>query len=270
MMLIVRVQFVKDSQCIRVDSLSLFTKINRFNLVRFQGTPHIFYGFPHLFFKRFLVMHNPDKTHTLDIAIAEDHSLVREAFKQYINLYPDLKVVLEVSDGSKLLKALNQKRINIDVLLLDLYNAEMDGRETLKSISVHHPSIKVLIVSACDDQKIINDLFESGAYGFISKMSDPAELYDAIIAVSNRKIYKNKFYQMNKNVVLNASEMKLLELIWEEKTNEEISDIMCLSTSAIEKIRHQLKRKTNAKTTVGLMKYALDRRIITPDKFELK
>lgn len=205
----------------------------------------------------------PNKKNALKIAIAEDHVLVRKAFKDYINQYQDCDVVLEIDDGRKLLKVLEHKHIDIDVLLLDLFSPQMDGRDALRSLSKLHSSIKVLVLSACSDQKIINDVFELGAYGFISKMSEPEELHDAIVSAANRKVHKNSYFAIHNNVILSPSEVMLLELIWAEKTSEEISRTMCLSTSSVEKIKHQLKEKTKTKTTLGLVKYALDRRIIS-------
>lgn len=57
-----------------------------------------------------------------------------------------------------------------------------------------------------------------------------------------------------------------MELIWREKTNEEIARVMCISLSAVEKLKHHLKEKTESKTSVGLIRYALERRIIIPDR----
>ncbi|MFT4025129.1 MAG: DNA-binding response regulator, partial [Flavihumibacter sp.] len=60
---------------------------------------------------------------------------------------------------------------------------------------------------------------------------------------------------------------KLLELIWRESSNEEIARVMCISLSAVEKLKNHLKKKTDAKTSVGLIRYALERRIIViPDR----
>jgi DNA-binding NarL/FixJ family response regulator len=209
-------------------------------------------------------MPEDDKTHFLKVAIIEDHSLVRQAFKNLVNHYPECNVVLEAEDGSKFLKALKQKSIAIDVLLLDLFSPQMDGRDALKTISELYPLIKVLVLSACNDQKIINGIFELGAYGFISKNAESEELHDAIVTAANNRIYQNQFFQLHRNVALSPPETRLLELMWLEKTNEEIARVMCLSISGIEKIKHQLKAKTNTKTTVGLIKYALERRIIIP------
>lgn len=208
-----------------------------------------------------------EKNHPVKVAIIEDHSLVRQAFKDLINYYPEHNVVLEAEDGSRFLKILKQKRIEVDVVLLDLFSPHMDGRDALKEISKLYPLIRILILSACTDQKIINDTFELGSYGFISKTSDPEELHDAILSVAKGEIYRNKFYQSHQKLILTPAEVKVLELIWEEKNNEEIARIVCISLSAVEKIKRQLKEKTHSTTTVGLIKYALKKRIITPDQY---
>ncbi|MFT3749314.1 MAG: response regulator transcription factor [Agriterribacter sp.] len=201
-------------------------------------------------------------TNVVKIAIVEDHLLVRQTFKDHINQYSDLNVVMDVDDGGQLLKALEKKFIEIDVALLDLFSPQMDGRETLKRILRLYPSIHPLILSACTDQSIINSTFDLGSYGFISKNSESEELYKAILSAAGGKVYRNKFYFFRQALNFSPIEIRVLELIWQEKTNEEIARIMCLSISAIEKIKHQLKEKSNTKTTVGLIRYALEKRIL--------
>lgn len=198
------------------------------------------------------------------IGIVEDHSLVRETLKTYINQQTGFKVIFDADDGAVLLKELNRRFVPIDVLLLDLFCTRTDGRDTLKAISKLYPAIRTIIVSASTDLKIISTVFDFGAFGFISKTSQPEELCEAIISVANGNIHQNRFYQAHQRMSLNTIEIKVLELIWLEKTNEEIASIMCSSLSAIEKIKHQLKIKTDTKTTMGLIKYALERRIIVP------
>lgn len=208
-----------------------------------------------------------EKTHPVKVAIIEYHRLVRQAFNDLINDYPELNVVLEAEDGSKFLKILKQKSIEIDVVLLDLFSPHMDGRDALKEIYKLYPLVRILILSACTDQKIINDTFELGAYGFISKMSEPDELHEAILSAAKGQVYRNKSYNLHQKLILTPTEVKVLELIWEEKTNDEIARIICISLSAVEKIKHQLKEKTQSRTTVGLIKYALKRRIINPTEY---
>lgn len=207
-----------------------------------------------------------DKTQLIRVAIAEDHGLVRQAFKDLVNHYPEFNVVLEAEDGNMLIKSLRQRAITIDVLLLDIFSPNTDGRDTLKSMAKLYPAIHVLILSACTDPKIINDTFESGALGFVSKNAEPEELHEAILSAAKGEVYRNKFYHLHQHIVFTSAEIKVLELIWEEKTNEEMARILCMSLSAVEKIKHQLKEKTKSQTTVGLIKYALKRRIIAVDQ----
>lgn len=208
-----------------------------------------------------------DKTHSIKIAIADDHSLVRQVFRDHLNKYPEFEVVVETEDGGKILRLLQNGNIQIDVLLLDIFSPKMDGRETLKIISKYYTSIHVLILSASVDQKIITATLDLGALGFVSKTADIEELYEAIICVAEGKLFKNKFYHLHQNRSFAPTEIRVLELIWLEKTNEEVARILHMSVSTIEKIKHQLKEKTGAKSTVGLIKYALERRIINPDQY---
>jgi DNA-binding NarL/FixJ family response regulator len=64
------------------------------------------------------------------------------------------------------------------------------------------------------------------------------------------------------NVPLTGREKKVLQLLWEEKNNKEIADEIFLSVRSIEKIRQDMKEKLGIKSTVGLFKYAIERKII--------
>jgi len=209
-------------------------------------------------------MLHQNKNEHINIALVEDHFLVRHTFKSYINQCPGFKVVFDGEDGAVLLRALNSKPIAIDVLLLDLFSPGTDGRETLNEISKRYPSIRTVVLSACTDLKIISTVFDLGAYGYVSKTSVPEELCEAIISAAKGNVYRNKFYWSHQHMNFTSTEIKVLELIWLEKSNEEIASIMYSSLSTIEKIKHQLKTKTNTKTTFGLIKYALERRLLIP------
>jgi len=63
-------------------------------------------------------------------------------------------------------------------------------------------------------------------------------------------------------VSLNEREKKMLQLIWEEKSNKEIADELFLGVRSVEKIRQDMKEKMGVKSTVGLLKYAINQRII--------
>jgi len=120
-------------------------------------------------------------------------------------------------------------------------------------------------------------LLDSGIHGYISKSEEPEELLQAIHAVADNRIYQNRIftealYRSKQNNIstftdassghLNEREKKILELIWEEKSNKEIADELFLGIRSVEKIRQDMKEKIGVKSTVGLLKYAIRKRII--------
>jgi len=130
----------------------------------------------------------------------------------------------------------------------------------------------------CTDVSLLNDLLDAGVYGILSKTDEPEELIRAILSVSEGKIYRNKLFtevlywnkqidikKYNGNgsdVMLNEREKKVLQLLWDEKNNKEIAEHLFLGVRSVEKIRQDLKEKLNIKSTVGLLKYAINKKII--------
>jgi DNA-binding NarL/FixJ family response regulator len=98
-----------------------------------------------------------------------------------------------------------------------------------------------------------------------------------VMAVGEGRIYRNKLFTealyWNKqhnlqtnvnsaNVVITEREKKVLQLIWEEKSNKEIASDLFLGVRSIEKIRQDLKIKLGVGSTLGMVKYAIDKGII--------
>jgi DNA-binding NarL/FixJ family response regulator len=153
----------------------------------------------------------------------------------------------------------------------------MNGNEAIKTIREEYPDIKILILSMSTDMMLISDLLEAGIHGYISKADEPEDLLQAIAAVAEDRIYQNRLFTealyWNKKKNINPAEndhdaklsdrdRKILQLIWEEKSNKEISDELYLGIRSIEKVREDLKEKIGAKSTVGLLKYAIHKKII--------
>ena len=66
-------------------------------------------------------------------------------------------------------------------------------------------------------------------------------------------------------VALSDMEKRILQLIWDEKSNKDIAVSLCLTIRSVEKIRQDIKKKTGVRSTVGLIRYAIDTKIIVPD-----
>jgi DNA-binding NarL/FixJ family response regulator len=167
-----------------------------------------------------------------------------------------------------------------DVLLVDIFVPDLNGGEAIKLLRSEYPSIKILVLSMTTDMELVSELLDAGIHGYISKTDDPKELLQAVTAVSEGRVYRNRLftealYWNNQNTIrrykgeaqvsLEEREKRILQLIWNEKSNKEIAEELYLSIRSVEKIRQELKEKINVKSTVGLLKYAIKQRIIGID-----
>jgi DNA-binding NarL/FixJ family response regulator len=207
------------------------------------------------------------------LAIVDDHALFRKALKNYLSEQKNINVIMQASDVNELLEKL--RHFSIDVLVMDLFMPGLNGNDALRIIRSRYPEMKIIILSMNADVDVISDLLDSGIHGYISKSDEPDELLQAIQAVAEGRIYRNRIFTealywskqhsiatTRTNVVLNEREKRILQIIWEEKTNKEIANELFLSVKSVEKIRQELKEKIGVRSTVGLLKYAISNQII--------
>lgn len=211
----------------------------------------------------------------LHLAIVDDHALFRKTLKNYLSEQKRIQVVVQASDMLDLVTKF--RTISVDVLIMDLFMPGLHGNDAVRLIRTEYPDVKILVLSMSIDIDLISELLDSGIHGYISKADEPEHLVQAIYTVSECRIYHNKLFTealyVNKQnnigahrqgnlVLLNEREKKLLQLLWEEKSNKEIADELFLGVRSVEKIRQDIKEKIGAKSTVGLLKYAIDNKII--------
>jgi DNA-binding NarL/FixJ family response regulator len=211
----------------------------------------------------------------INLGLVDDHALFRKALKNYLSDQKDLHVAFQSSSIADLIEKL--KDTSVDILLMDMFMPEMNGNDALPIIHSKCPSIKILMLSMSSDMDLISKLLEEGIHGYISKSDEPEELLLAIQAIANGRIYRNRVFtealywnkqnnirnfQKERFVFLKEREKKILQLIWEEKSNKEIADMLFLGVRSVEKIRQDIKEKIGAKSTVGLLKYGIDQNII--------
>jgi DNA-binding NarL/FixJ family response regulator len=211
----------------------------------------------------------------INVGILDDHIMFRKTLKNYLCEIRNLNVVIQSSDIPDLLNKLKQFQVHI--LLMDIFMPNLNGAEALKLIKEEYPEIKILILSTCTDMELLSNLLDLGVYGIVSKADEPEELIHAITSLSEGKLYRstllteviywNKQTNIKKgleslNITLSDREIKILQLLWEEKSNKEIASELYLSVRSIEKIRQDMKEKLQTKSTIGLLKYAIQKRII--------
>jgi DNA-binding NarL/FixJ family response regulator len=187
-----------------------------------------------------------------------------------------LKIIWEAEDGKDLMHKLSIKLP--DVILMDIRMPEVDGVNAISMIRKEYESIKIIVLTMYDDQEMITKMMEMGANAYLTKTTDPDEIYQAILTCVNDDFYFNEL--VNKAVLLklqhkktvrqfypnpikfSEKEMRILKFIADDKTTEEISKEVFLSPRTVETIRQTMKQKVGAKTIAGLVMYAMRNKLL--------
>ena len=212
----------------------------------------------------------------IKVAIADDHKIFRDGIRMALSGKEMLKIIWEAEDGKDLMHKIKLKAP--DVLLMDIRMPEIDGINAISLIRKEFEEVKIIVVTMYDDQEMITKMMEMGANAYLTKTTDPEEIYNAIVTCKNDDFYFNdlvnsallgKLKQRNGDrttitpvVNFNEKELKILKLLAEDKTTEEISKVIFLSPRTIETIRQNMKLKVGAKTIAGLVMYGIKNKML--------
>jgi two-component system, NarL family, response regulator LiaR len=120
-------------------------------------------------------------TAKIRVLVADDHAVVRQGLRTFLELQEDIEVVADVADGRQALLAVAEH--DPDVVLMDLVLPEVDGVEAIRRIASERPRIRVIaLTSFLDDDKVFPAV-RAGAAGYLLKDVEPAELVKAIRTV---------------------------------------------------------------------------------------
>jgi DNA-binding NarL/FixJ family response regulator len=108
------------------------------------------------------------------VLLADDHRLIIEGVRRALEEAGDFEIVGECSSGSQVLPMVG--RTNPDVVLLDLRMPGADGLACLSRIRSQHPEVKVVILSASTDEKVIANVLKRGASAYVVKSVNPVDL----------------------------------------------------------------------------------------------
>jgi len=122
------------------------------------------------------------KPSVIRVLVVDDHALHRDGTRQILEVHPDLQVVGEAASGEIALALVNQLRP--DVVLMDIRLPGMNGIEVTRALTRDHPDVRVLMVSAYDEDVYVRGALEAGAAGYLSKTAPGKELVQAVRSVA--------------------------------------------------------------------------------------
>jgi len=209
-----------------------------------------------------------------NVALVDDHALLRGGLAGVINSFGEYNVVFEADNGKQFIEQLKKNKAP-DLVLMDITMPEMDGFETTKWIKNNAPDIKVLVLSMMDDDNSIIKMLQNGAKGYILKDSKPDVLRTALREVSEKGFFLNDIvsaklvHLINKGETTTANEIELSDkekefLKWccTDKSYKEIAEEMHITPRAVEAMRSNLFEKLETLSRVGLVMFAIRNGIV--------
>jgi NarL family two-component system response regulator LiaR len=164
------------------------------------------------------------------VLIADDHSVVREGLRMFLQRDPDLEVVGEAADGAK---AIQQARLlRPDVVVMDLLMPVLDGIAATRAIRSELPETEVLALTIVLESASVVEAIRAGAIGYLLKDTQAAELRTAIKAAAAGQVrlspqasaYLLDLVRMpERPQPLTSREMDVLHLLAQGHSNKEIA-----------------------------------------------
>lgn len=209
------------------------------------------------------------------IVIADDHHILLDGLRALLQKQKDVEVVGLYDNGNSLFDELAATKP--DVAIVDINMPGMTGDVLTQKIKEFYPSVYVIALSMHDDAGHIMEMIEAGVSGYLLKNVNDKELLDAIRLVTEGKMYfsaevsekittmvvrQQKKLDQPEEPKLTERELEILKLIAREYSNAQIADTLFISERTVETHRKNMLRKTNNKTVVGLIRYAIERQLI--------
>ena len=196
--------------------------------------------------------------------IADDHSLVRKGIRDILEDFEDIVIVGEAWDGPSLLTELVKTQPSL--LLFDVTMPNFDPITALQEIKQAYPELKILVVSAYDDDIYVKGLLAAGADGYHLKGQPIAQLKMAVDQVMSGQKWiasplVNKFIQpaasKKSAITLTTRQSDLLRLLTQSLDNQKIALKLGISIKTVENNLTRLYRYLDVQSRLEAVNFAL-------------
>jgi DNA-binding NarL/FixJ family response regulator len=201
------------------------------------------------------------------VVLADDHSVVRKGVREFLEEEPDIDVIGEASDGLQAVALATE--LQPDVIVMDIKMPQLSGVDATKRIRSVAPKVRVLALTAYDDDPYIFGLLEAGASGYVLKTAESSELIRAIRAVASGqsaldpaiapRIIARIAQPAPTNETLTERELEVLRLAARGLTNKQIGYDLDISDRTVQNHLANIYAKLGAASRTEAVTEALQR-----------
>ncbi|MGE4241188.1 response regulator [Ramlibacter sp.] len=201
------------------------------------------------------------------VVLADDHAIVREGLKRIVGEVRDFEVVGEAADGTQALERVRE--LAFDVLVLDLSMPGRSGMELIRLVKAEKPKLRILVLSMHEETQYAVRAIKSGASGYLTKESAPAQLEQAIrkVAAGGAYISAEVAEQLALGAmpggdaapheVLSDREFQVLRMLAAGTSVTEAAAQLHLSVKTVSTHKANLMHKLGIGNQAELIKYAM-------------
>ena len=209
----------------------------------------------------------------IKVLLGDDHTLVREGLRRYIESTDGIEVLGEASNGAEMVTL--ARETEPDIVVLDIRMPEMDGIEAARRLSEQVPETQVVMLTAYDDRHFVVEAVRAGAKGYVLKSKDAEHLLQAVRLVHDGHMVIDPELVValadelavakDRDVgaeTLTEREVEVLQLLAFGYTNRDIAGRLFISPDTVKTHLEHIYQKLGASDRTAAVAEAMRRRLI--------
>ena len=214
----------------------------------------------------------------ISVSLVDDHQIITDSLSMLFDSIDGITVLSTHNDSRQVIDSF--ENMAPDIVITDYHMPHIDGIKLTGLIKSTYSNIQVIILSVNEDPNDIKQAYQAGASGYLLKKVSKEELEKAVRDIYAGSLYYNQEVlrailkeesQKREEIIvepdkvlakLTARETEIVKLLVQEFSSQEIATMLHISSGTVETHRHNILRKLDVRSTIGVVKFAIKAGIV--------